>query len=333
MKQEFIDYELHLQMFIEAGADAHARYEVGEPKKPEGYDEYKKAEKEKVFQAYENELATFLRLNAEKSVTNGAIKPKKPEGYDTYIKEAILQTFKDYDLKLIKYHRAIDNNEKDIPEEPKKPEGYDEYVENYIKQRLDIGHFTEEVDITKGLLFDAEGIPQYLSADDHYNGIENPEWTKKHQKKEEKPYLREEETNQEKKEEVVVYNRYAGIEKYLSESDFKNDIINPEWIKKKIYHGGWHNFDEDGIPEYLNADDRYNGNVNPEWLKKHENEKENNEIENPALIKKKKIGGWHNSDQDGIPQFLHYADYSDGIVNPEWLKKHEPDLWLKLYGK
>lgn len=83
-------------------------------------------------------------------------------------------------MKLIKYHRAIDNNEKDIPEEPKKPEGYAEYVENYNKQFL--GGFTVEVDITKGLLFDAEGIPQYLSADDHYNGIENPEWTKKHQK-------------------------------------------------------------------------------------------------------------------------------------------------------
>lgn len=238
MKQEFIDYELHLQMFIEAGADAHARYEVGEPKKPEGYDEYKKAEKEKVFQAYENELATFLRLNVDESVTNGAIKPKKPEGYDVYKKEAILQTFKDYDLKLIKYHRAIDNNEKIIPEEPKKPEGYDEYVENYNKQFL--GGFTEEVDTTKGLLFDAEGIPQYLSADDHYNGFENPAWTKKHQKKEEKPYARKEENTKE------------------------------ESLESKIKNGGWHEYDEDGIPQYLNYQDRYDGIVNPEWLKKHE---------------------------------------------------------------
>lgn len=41
MKQEFIDYELHLQIFIDAGADAHARHLYGEPIKPEGYDEYK----------------------------------------------------------------------------------------------------------------------------------------------------------------------------------------------------------------------------------------------------------------------------------------------------
>lgn len=77
MKQEFKDYELHLQMFIDAGADSHARHLYGEPIKPEGYDEYKKAEKEKTLQAYEDESATFLRLSADESVTNEAIKPKK----------------------------------------------------------------------------------------------------------------------------------------------------------------------------------------------------------------------------------------------------------------
>ncbi len=237
MKQEFIDYELELQMFIYYGADAHARHLVGEPIKPKGYDEYKKAEKEKIFQVYENELATFLRLNAGESVTNEAIKPQKPEGYDTYKKEEKLQTFKDYDLKLIKYHRAIDNNEKDIPEEPKKPEGYAEYVENYNKQFL--GGFTVEtveVDITKGYVFDAEGIPQYLTADDVYNGIENPEWLKKHKKPEITPYTHKKETIKEGKatEEEEVYNRYSGLEKYLSETDRQKGIINPEWI---MVHG------------------------------------------------------------------------------------------------
>jgi hypothetical protein len=239
MKQEFIDYELHLQMFIEAGADAHARYEVGEPKKPAGYDIYKQAEKEKVFQAYENELATFLRLYADDSVTNGAIKPKKPEGYDQYKKEEILKTFREYDLKLIKYHRAIDNNEKDIPEEPIKPEGYVEYVENYMKQR--VGHFTDDfTEKPTGMLFDADGIPQYLSADDHYNGIENPVWTKKHAKIESKPYIA------------------------------KEEITKEESLESKIKNGGWHNYDEDGIPEFLTYADRYDGIANPEWLKKHE---------------------------------------------------------------
>jgi hypothetical protein len=205
----------------------------GEPKKPVGYDEYKKAEKEKVFQAYENELATFLRLNVAESVTNRTVKPKKPEGYDKYKEEAKLQTFKDYDLKLIKYHRAIDNNEKNIPEEPKKPEGYDEYVANYNKQFL--GSFAVKVDTTNGMLFDGEGIPQYLSEDDHYNGFENPEWTKKYMKKEEKP------VTQKPIENKPNQNEKLGI-----------------------------NYDEDGIPEYLNAECYHFGEANPEWLKKHE---------------------------------------------------------------
>jgi hypothetical protein len=177
MKQEFIDYELHLQMFIDAGADAHARHLYGEPIKPEGYDEYK--------------------------------------------------TLQNADNQIVKNK----NNEFS-------------YVD-FIK-RLEIAEKEKEQNLEQGLLFDSEGIPQYLSADDHYNGIENPEWTKKHPKKVEKPSVLEEKTKKE----------------------------------SKIKRNDWHEYDEDGIPQYLNYHDRYNGDVNPEWL-----------------------------------------------------KKHEPDLWLKLYGK
>ncbi len=158
MIQDFEEYEQHLQMFIDYGADAHARHLVGEPVKPEGYDEYKAAQEQ-------------LPLQKQKKAAQKIQKP----------------------------------------------------IENY------------EV---KGYLFDAEGVPQYLTADDHYNGIENPEWTKKHTKIETKPY--------------------AAKDENTSEQSLEN----------KIKNGGWHNYDEDGVPEFLNYDDRYNGVVNPEWEKK-----------------------------------------------------------------
>jgi len=103
MIQDFEEYEQHLQMFIDYGADAHARHLVGEPIKPEGYDEYKAAQEQLILQKQKQEAQKKQKLS-----------------------------------------------------------------ENY------------EV---KGYLFDAEGVSQYLTADDYYNGIENPEWEKKHGKK------------------------------------------------------------------------------------------------------------------------------------------------------
>ncbi len=108
------------------------------------------------------------------------------------------------------------------------------YIE-FIK-RLEIAEKEKEQKMENGLFFDKEDIPQYLSADDHYNGIENPEWTKKYAKKELKPT-----TNK-----------------------------NSENNKKEQHEKLGFNYDEDGIPEYLNANDRYYGDANPEWLKKHE---------------------------------------------------------------
>lgn len=164
MKQEFIDYELHLQMYnkaIEQYGMTYASYEVGKPEKPEGYDEYK---------ALQN-----------------------PE------------------------NQVIKNTENSFS-----------YVD-FIK-RLEIAEKEKEQNPEKGLLFDSEGIPQYLTADDHYNGIENPEWTKKHVKAELKPSPSK--TNK---------NEKLGI-----------------------------NYDEDGIPEYLTAEAYHFGEANPAWLKKHQ---------------------------------------------------------------
>jgi hypothetical protein len=156
MKQEFEDYELHLRMFIDAGADTHAKHLYGEPNKPIGYDEYK-AEQEKLL---------LKNQNTDEQVI---IKKSKQE--------------------------------KSILEE-----------------------------IKEGLLFDGDGIPQYLNADDYYNGLENPIWVVKHKKPALKPAIH-----------TTIENEKMGF-----------------------------NYDEDGIPEYLNADDRYYGIANPEWLKKHE---------------------------------------------------------------
>lgn len=169
MKQEFIDYELHLRMFIDAGADAHARHLYGEPKKPEGYDEYK----------------------------------------------------------------ALQNPENQVVENKENSFLYVEFI-----NRLAITEKEKETNIEQGLLFDTEGIPQYLSADDYYNGFENPEWIKKHQKKEEKPVTHKPAENK------PAQNEKLGI-----------------------------NYDEDGIPEYLNAECYHFGEANPEWLEKHENKK------------------------------------------------------------
>ncbi len=157
MKQEFIDYELNLEMFIAYGADAHARHLVGEPIKPEGYDEYQAA-KEKLW------------LKNEKKETKNQKKEKITETYEV-----------------------------------------------------------------KGYEFDTDGIPKYLTADDVYNGIVNPEWLKKHEKVVLKPATRKISENK------PTQNEKLGI-----------------------------NYDEDGIPEYLDAECRHFGEVNPEWLKKHE---------------------------------------------------------------
>ncbi|KOY85868.1 hypothetical protein AD998_06675 [bacterium 336/3] len=158
MKQKFIDYELHLQMFIDYGADEHAKHLVGEPIKPEGYDEYK----------------------------------------------------------------ALQNNQNQIIENKKDTFSYTKFTEKLEE------HFTEK-DSTEGINYDEEGIPQYLTTDDHYKGIENPVWVKKYTKKDPKPTTHKD-----------IPNEKLGI-----------------------------NYDEDGIPEYLTTEAYHFGEVNPEWLKKH----------------------------------------------------------------
>jgi hypothetical protein len=151
----FLDYEQHLQMFFDYGADAHARHLVGEPLKPEGYDAWK--------------------IQQDKEL------PKKEKPQENTKKIA-----------------------KPLP----------------------------EVAI-KGYEFDAEGVPRYLTADDVYNGNENPAWVKKHEKKEYEDIVRK------------VY------------PDEKEGI----------------NYDEEGIPMYLTKEAYHFGEVNPAWIAKHELDK------------------------------------------------------------
>jgi hypothetical protein len=164
MKQAFIDYELHLQIYNEAlwrYGEAHAKHEVGEPKKPEGYD---------VFLASQN--------------TDNQI---------------------------------IDNKNKAFS-----------YVE-FVNQ-LEVSEKEKEQSTEKGINYDAEGIPEYLTADDYYNGRQNSAWVQKHEKSTLKPAIR-----------PTVESEKLGI-----------------------------NYDEDGIPEYLTAEARHFGEVNPAWAEKHE---------------------------------------------------------------
>jgi hypothetical protein len=150
MEQVFLEYEQHLQIFIDYGANDHARREVGEPIKPDGYDAWKAIQEKEVLQ--KEEL------------------PKKTEKLKTPL---------------------------------------------------------PEVEV-KGYEFDAEGIPRYLTAHDVYMGFENAEWVKKHELK--PAQNRKEQQNEQTQQDEEVYNRYSGLEKYLSEDDRKKGIINPEWI-------------------------------------------------------------------------------------------------------
>lgn len=88
MRKDAAAYELHLQMFIDAGADEHARREVGEPKKPATYELYLAtiaAEKEAAFLNYEylHRLYCDARDDQERNSISH-VEPEPPEGYAFY---------------------------------------------------------------------------------------------------------------------------------------------------------------------------------------------------------------------------------------------------------
>jgi hypothetical protein len=159
MEQAFLEYEQHLQMFLDYGSNDHARREVGEPVKPEGYDAWK--------------------------AKQGKSQEKK-DGFS--------------DFSFVK-----------------------------LMERLE----TEKEADAVGYELDSEGVARYLTADDAYNGIENPVWTQKHLKEESKP------------------------------ATYQKDPNEKEGV----------NYDEEGIPEYLTKEAYHFGEVNPAWLEKHESNK------------------------------------------------------------
>lgn len=155
--------------------------------------------------------------------------------------------FTDYELCLLMYNDAFGRGgEAHANHEVGKcvkPEGYDEYKAEQTKLLLGNEIKNEKKNEkkkkiiqnyeVKGYEFDKDGIPRYLTADDVYNGVQNPEWLKKHEKIEE-------------------MTKKIPIQK--SQETQKLGI----------------NYDADGIPEYLNAECYHFGEANPEWLKKHE---------------------------------------------------------------
>lgn len=239
MIQDFEEYEKMLAIYLEGGEEACELGIFDEPEKPEGYDDYKM---QKDAEAYEQYLQMFIDYGADAHARHLVGEPKKPETYDAYK----LKQFKYYEYHLQCFNEAKDAYERNFIDEPEKPEGYDEYkaaqeqllLQKQKKAAQKTQKPSENYEV-KGYEFDAEGIPRYLTADDYYNGIENPEWTKKHTKIETKSYIA------------------------------KEDNTSEQPLENKIKNGGWHNYDEDGVPEFLNYDDRYNGVVNPEWEKKH----------------------------------------------------------------
>ncbi len=88
MRKDAEEYELHLQMFIDAGADEHARREIGEPKKPATYEAYlaaKKAEREAEFLCYERLFYLYCNAkDAEERNTISHVEPEPPAGYEAY---------------------------------------------------------------------------------------------------------------------------------------------------------------------------------------------------------------------------------------------------------
>jgi hypothetical protein len=164
---------------------------------------------ENIFKEYEDHLAMFndaANSNSYEHAVHLVGLPIKPEGYDEYVK------LKDSDKETVSGTNSNSVNKINK-------------INKIIKEKE---HDTE-VQPEPGINYDADGVPEYLSADDYYNGYINPVWEAKHQKKDEKKILRKD---------------------------------TPEGKQ------GF-NYDADGIPEYLNADDRYNGIANPAWIKKY----------------------------------------------------------------
>ncbi len=242
MKPAFREYEKLLIAYFTRSIAAIALQQSHEPKKPEGYDDFK-LQQAKEIADYELHLQmyndAFLR-GGEAHAKHEAGLPIKPDGYDEHIalQEAQqIEKFTYYDYHLKCFNEAKEAYERHVIEEPTKPKGYDEYqakLKANLQEKLFLQQVETKSNTKEGINYDQDGVPEYLTADDQYNGIQNPEWVKKHEK------VLQKTTTHRKIENQPKQNTKVGI-----------------------------NYDEDGIPEYLDAECYHFGEVNPEWLKKH----------------------------------------------------------------
>ncbi len=159
MNEKFLDYEQHLEIFLDAGGDAHARHMYGEPIKPEGYDEWKKMQAE-------------LKASEEVNAPIGEIKTKK-------VVESVEVKGYEFDEDGIpKYLTADDVYMGNINPEWEKKHNQPE------KKEIPANLNKNNEPSTWGLNLDEDGIPQYLTIHDRHEGNVNPEWAAKHQKNE-----------------------------------------------------------------------------------------------------------------------------------------------------
>ncbi len=183
METTFENYEKLLIAYLTRSVEAIAAQQQYEPEKPEGYEDFKQ-EQRKIFQEYELHLQMFIDYGADDHARREVGEPKEPDGYaahQTLIEAHQIAKFIYYDYHSKCFNEAKDAYERHVIEEPIKPKGYDVYRKAQDKLLLKKQKVQANQNVAqKGINYDPEGIPEYLSADDHYNGRQNPEWVKKH---------------------------------------------------------------------------------------------------------------------------------------------------------
>lgn len=154
-----MEYEEHLEIFLEAGGDAHARHLYGEPVKPEGYDEYKKQQEE--ITIVQREASN----NGNDSKNTKVIAAAEVTGYE-FDKDGVPKFLTADDVYM-------GNVNPDWERSHLKP--IENKTENIIKEPSNNDR--------EGFDYDEDVIPAYLNAHDRHEGNVNPAWIAKHETK------------------------------------------------------------------------------------------------------------------------------------------------------
>jgi hypothetical protein len=142
-----------LEIFMYYGADAHARHLVGEPVKPEGYDEWKATQ--------EKELPKKEELSPKIPKIKTPFPEVEIKGYE-FDAEGIPRYLNADDVYM-----GFENSE---------------WVKKYHKEEpKEIVPRKEYPNEKEGVNYDEEGIPMYLTKRDCHEGEVNPAWIAKHE--------------------------------------------------------------------------------------------------------------------------------------------------------